>query len=142
MARVRDGLSVEVDDRELRRALADLRETVDEATLTDTLLGAVEPMREAAAQKAPVRTGHLKHSIVAEVAERRHREGEATVGVYAAPGTGLGSQRSFYAHMQEFGTRHHAAQPFMRPAFDERRRQVVEAARRGLRDVIIREVGE
>ena len=48
------------------------------------------------------------------------RDDRAAVEVFA--GAGALPQ----AHLQEFGTRHHPAQPFMRPAFDAEGRKTLD----------------
>lgn len=114
-----------------------LRELVDKATADDVVMSALlrgaEIMRALASAKAPVLTGELASSVFKE------RVGaKLMVQVGAGPGQGLGSRRSFYAHMQEFGTRHHAAQPFMRPAFEQTKRKVVASVRQDMRQAVLR----
>lgn len=108
-----------------------------EKTITRALTRAAEPIRKAASAKAPVRTGHLSENIVIEPVKDRNLAFQG-VGVFAAPGEGLGSRRSFYAHMQEFGTRHHASQPFMLPAYDENKRRAIRIVRDELESEIRR----
>ena len=100
-------------------------------TLTSILTEAAEPIRKAASEKAPFRRGTLSENIVVEPADDMATRFRG-VGVFSAPGTTKGSRRSFYAHMQEFGTRHHGAQPFMRPAYDENKAKAIQIARRRL----------
>ena len=56
---------------------------------------------------APVRTGNLRRSITHEV-------GKDGRGAYVRVGTNVR-----YAGFQELGTRHHPAQPFLRPMLHE-----------------------
>lgn len=63
---------------------------------------------KSAKAKCPVRTGKLKKSIQARPLAQGVR-------------IKAGSKAAFYSHMVEFGTRTAAAQPFMRPAVDEKR---------------------
>jgi HK97 gp10 family phage protein len=124
---------VRVELRGVRGLVKKLKQVQGSTTAPETLLSileeAAEPIRKAASDKAPFRRGVLAESVLVErVRERRARfQG---VGVFSAPGTTKGSRRSFYAHMQEFGTRHHGAQPFMRPAYDENKAQAIRIARR------------
>lgn len=53
--------------------------------------------------------------------------------VYVGPGKGGG-----HGILQEFGTSHHKAQPFMRPAWDANQRLVLENIKGGLGDEIIK----
>ena len=59
----------------------------------------------AAKEHAPVKTGHLRRSITHELID------EGTRNIHARVGTNVQ-----YAVFQEFGTRFHAAHPFLRPA--------------------------
>jgi HK97 gp10 family phage protein len=93
-----------------------------ESVLVGALTKGAEPIREGASAKAPRRTGRLGREVVIEPIK-----GEPEVGVFADP---------FYGHMQEFGTRHHGAQPFMRPAWDENRERALDIVRRELEQEI------
>lgn len=46
--------------------------------------------------------------------KRRLKNPQGTISVYVGPG-----KKAFHAHLQEFGTEHHGAQPYMRPAWDK-----------------------
>lgn len=56
--------------------------------------------------RVPVRTGRLKRSIAIH---------KITMGEYVVS---AGDRDAFYAHMIEYGTVHHAARPFLTPAFE------------------------
>ena len=73
------------------------------------LTSAGEPMRAAAAAKAP-RSDSAPH--MADSITILPTEGQP-LSVSLGP-----TRRFFYGRFQEFGTVHHSAQPFMRPAFD------------------------
>lgn len=83
---------------------------------------AAQPMADLAANMAPSDDGDLKASIgvstklssrQAGMHRRMFRDDRAAVEMFV----GAGPLPS--AHTQEFGTVHHAPQPFMRPAFDQ-----------------------
>lgn len=82
-------------------------------------LAAAGVIREAAAAKAPQRYGKLSDEMM--VGEPKVNGWKVTVGV--GP-----SKNAFYGRFQEFGTTHHAAQPFLRPAVDENGDQAIGAA--------------
>jgi HK97 gp10 family phage protein len=111
-----EGLSESLD------ALRDLRDNlgVSNATAKNTLkralIYAAEPIEQAAAAAAPVRSGRLKTSIGTgtKLSRRQRAEHTKQPGVEIFVGAGPNPQ----AHLQEFGTAHHAPQPFMRPAID------------------------
>lgn len=109
---------------ELAEALEQLgKATTQKASLRRALKAAAEPMADKAQARAPVGdTRTLAPSIIvstrlskrqASLHRRMFRNDRAAVEMFV----GAGPLPS--AHAQEFGTIHHAAQPFMRPAFDE-----------------------
>jgi HK97 gp10 family phage protein len=99
---------------ELGRALAQLTERMGKKTLRNALMTGGEVIRKAAAAKAPYDPStpkDIRDNIVKSPA-RKVPEGE-----HAA--VAVGPARGFaYGLAQEVGTKRHAAQPFMRPAFD------------------------
>ena len=109
--------------KELGARLRALPEAYTRTVVIDALKEAGEPMRARMAQLAPREPGapDLADNIAISVANRlgdvgggrweaRHDEEHA---VAVGPTKGF-----FYGLFQEYGTVHHAAQPFMRPAFD------------------------
>lgn len=86
----------------------------------NALLAGAEPIRAEAAALAPrsaLGAPHLADNIVTGVA--RGQDGDETL-VEVGPAAGAGGNDFFYGHMQEFGTVKAPAQPFMRPAFDQK----------------------
>jgi HK97 gp10 family phage protein len=69
----------------------------------------------AAKERAPVRTGTLRRSISTKITHSDHSSAVASVG----PSVDYG------VHV-EFGTRHMAAQPYMRPAYEEKKDEAVK----------------
>jgi HK97 gp10 family phage protein len=100
---------------EVQRALESLPDAVRREAAMQVLTEAAEPIAAAARSRAPVRTGKLRDSIVVSATAK----GLAIRGSVAgdAATVFVGSTSSL-AHFQEYGTAHHGAQPFMRPAFD------------------------
>lgn len=100
-------------------ALRDLPNATAKNVMKRVLLKRAEPIAEAARRLVPVDQGHLKNSIhVATKLTRRQRGRRRKVHrddveVFVGPGTDPA------AHLQEFGSSHHDAQPFMRPAWDQ-----------------------
>lgn len=148
----------------LDAALAELPKSVAAATLRKTLVKAGEPIAEAARSAAPVDDGTLRDSIKvssrvknnvgkAEYAAamrgglgvaaarqalrdaRRLAPGKSFAEMYVGPSTGKGAIR--YAHLQEFGTSKHAAQPYMRPAWDSKKDTALRIIRDELGNQII-----
>lgn len=105
---------------ELRATLAQLPRAVETGVVRRVLKRRAEPIADMARTLAPVDTGELKASIaVTTKLSRRHRrqrkKSDTNVHIAAAP----------LAHLQEYGTRHHAPQPFMRPAWDAHKGNLV-----------------
>lgn len=117
---------------EFAKAVRELSPSRERGLLDKMLVKAVEPMRQRMEELAPHEPGKpdLKDSILAKAIsdkeigdpdgyfERAREDTEAVVAV--GP-----NRRSFYGLFQEFGTAKHGAQPFMRPAFDEKSAQAL-----------------
>lgn len=128
-------------EKALRRKLEEAQ-----AGLEDVGHAAAEPIREAASDKAPERTGALSEHIVRETLEKE--TDRVVVGV------GPDETVAWYGHFVEFGTNAHRvtrdqarglavdddgfaasmahpgaqAQPYLRPALDEQADAAVDAA--------------
>lgn len=119
--------------RELDRALSDLKRATAKNVARKVLVEAGKPMAEAMRARAPddpATTGTLRDSIGVGVkltarqskVSRKGSPVEAYVGAGKVP----------HAHLQEFGTAHHVAQPFARPGFDAEAMPTLERIRDGL----------
>lgn len=112
---------------EFAKAIRELSPSRERGLLNKMLLKAAEPIRSRAEELAPVEAGKpdLRDNILAkavsdkEIADpeamgkRLREDTESVVAVGPA-------KDSFYGFFQEYGTAKHGAQPFMRPAFDEK----------------------
>lgn len=98
------------------RIAAELRPRVAAATK----IGA-ELIEKEAKSRAPVSTGRLRDAIHTEF------KGDADWNVVA------GNSQVFYGHMVEHGTTRAPAHPFLIPAFEARRNEVLRAIRLALR---------
>lgn len=110
---------------ELARQLERLEKQLSRDIKVDALQQAAEPIRSRAATLAPkderANAPHLADNIVIGTLtdNRLERQGRATETVVeVGPRAGKSGNDFFYGYMQEYGTAHHSAQPFMRPAFD------------------------
>lgn len=112
--------------KELDRALGELPKATAKATLRRVLKEAGEPLARSARAKAPVDEHYLYESI--DVSTRLnprqrslHKEegGKAFQEMFVGTNNPAGVQ-------QEFGNEHNAAQPFMRPAWDETKQQTLD----------------
>lgn len=127
-----DGLS-DLGKR-LQTLSADMQGKVARAA---TAAGAVV-IKNSAIQKAPEDTGNLKKNIIAKRLPKSEtsltsehivtvRKGKKTAKQKAA-----GIRDAYYASFVEFGTAKMAAQPFLRPAFDQNKERAVDAMKNRL----------
>lgn len=104
----------------LQQTIQRIANAVPEHVQRQALLNAGEIVADEAKRLVSVRTGNLRDSIlVSDQGVGGALEGGG-ITVFIGPATGDG----FYGHMVEFGTVHMAAEPFMRPAFDNTRAEV------------------
>lgn len=106
--------------------LGELPKATRRNVLRRVLMRRAEPVATMAAQLAPEQTGRLAFSIaVSTQLTRRQRRGAKLneVEVYIGPAAGAGSL--YYASFREFGTAELPAHPYMRPAWDSQREEVL-----------------
>jgi len=130
-------MSVKVEGlSQLDAALGELKASTAKGVLRRVGRKALEPFDEAWRLKAP----HLSHALqesggVGSRLTRTQRaaiERQSFVEVHAGPGAVP------QAVQQEFGNQHHPAQPFVRPAWEETKHQVLEGVASELGDEIAR----
>ena len=133
--------------REIQAALQELSKATARNVVKRVLLKRAQPIVEAARTRAPVRTGKLRDSIIAQArggnagkaafaeairggasraaagraAREANRAAGSTVEVAIGPHDG-----AFYASLVEFGTAHSSPKPFLRPAWDAGKMQVLD----------------
>jgi HK97 gp10 family phage protein len=115
--------------RELDRALGELPKATAKNVLRRTSKAALEPMANQAAALAPQQSGRLSFSI--SVSERGTRRAEwlrakARFSFVMAMGPAGGTGALQYAAFKEFGTIKMSPEPFMRPAWDGGKVQMLE----------------
>lgn len=130
--------------KELDEALGDLSKATARNVLTRALATAADPILQEAKRRAPVRKGHLKRGLhirtkmINTVGNREYsaamKAGKGKAAAIKAmrdarrDAAGTGSFAEVYvqtgkhpqAVFQEFGTAHHAAQPYLEPALDSK----------------------
>lgn len=116
---------------ELRRALAELPTAYSRDILKAVMFRRMERMMRVARGMAPVKSGALRNSIfMTDKTPRDERKrSRSSVAVY------MGTDNAI-APFQEFGTVNHPPSPFMRPAWDGGKNDLVE----GLADDIWAEI--
>lgn len=111
-------------DAELAAKLRRLAGKATPAQARAALMAGGLPIQTAAAQKARVRTGTLRRSIHTETAE-------TSEGAVARVGTNVE-----YAPHQEFGTSRMSGQPYLRPAYDEKRGEALKEIAGALKEMV------
>lgn len=114
--------------REIAKALDQMSKALSSRIKLEALREAGEPMRYAMQQKAPRATGKLQGAMVINNSRGQDAK-ESAVAIGPARG-------SFYGSFAEFGTKEIAAQPFIRPSFDETAQETLH----DLSDILWREL--
>lgn len=86
-----------------------------------------ESVHHTKGKKQTFQPGNLKASIYQAYAEKESGEGSATYRV------SYNKKKAFYGRFVENGTSKMAAKPFIRPSYDARRQDAINAAREELR---------
>lgn len=106
---------------ELEQVFRRLPGTMSEEILVSSLRKGAKPIKDAARDNVPVRTGNLRDSIVVRKAtKRQRRKGSGHIII------GFKKPHSRRAHLVEYGTRNSAAQPFMRTALNSKGGEAIE----------------
>ena len=110
--------------REVQKALRELpKKSTRRNTLKRVAFRRLEPVARAMRGNVPIEQGFLQESIdvstkLSRAQKREHRK-QDDVEVFVGPGPDPA------AHLQEFGSSQHPAQPFARPAWDREKRGVL-----------------
>jgi HK97 gp10 family phage protein len=118
------GVTVKVEGlREVDAALGQLGKATGRNVMRRVALARLEPMAEEARRLAPVEDTELRDSIavstkLAGYARRLNKRSKSEAEAHMGPaGTG-GTKAPPQGSLQEFGTKNHGPQPFIRPAWD------------------------
>lgn len=104
--------------KEIRAALHELPKATAKNTMRRVLRTVAQPIADTAQQNAPVDTGYLKRSIaVSTKLSKNARKGRQKLSASGVE-MFIGPSAAPRAIMQEFGTSNAAPQPFLRPAWD------------------------
>lgn len=101
-----------VGGKEIASALSSLSKRANRQVTTDALMAGAEPIRKAAAARAPRRSPSPDMADNMVAAPIKIRQGE-TAAVAIGP-----ARRFYYGLIQELGSVFHGPQPFLRPAYD------------------------
>lgn len=130
---------------EITRNLQKLRAAVRGQMIEEALLAGGEVIADEARRLVPVDKGNLRDSITVSTqalnysAQSMGRAGEV---VFIGPAHGRSLQHDgFYGHMVEFGTYRTVPEPFIRPAYDSKRREAVRIVGEHLSNALVRALG-
>lgn len=117
--------------RELRANLLKLTDRTAKNVLNRAVNAGARIIRDEAKQNAPVDSGKLKRNII--TAKRRAPKGSANfVVTVREKGKADDPKNAFYARFLEFGTAKFPAAPFMAPAFENKKREAIQAIGKAL----------
>lgn len=131
--------------KDLEKALHELKSTTAKSVARRVLKKAAQPVADAAAILAPVRTEALKNSI--EVSTKLNKSQRIEAGandpdetkVYVGPSCEIG-KGGRHGHLLEFGTYKMSAQPFMRPAWEASKDAALKDVTEGMREEVSKSV--
>jgi HK97 gp10 family phage protein len=112
--------------KEVQAALHELPKATAKNVVRRIMKERLKPVAEAAQRLVPIDQGDLRDSIVVstKLTKRQRgkhkKDGPDDIEMFAGPNADPA------AHLQEFGSRRHPAQPFMRPAWDGARQSLIE----------------
>lgn len=119
--------------KDLDRQLERLKPATGKAALRRSLRRVAEPIAERMRDYAPDDPATANLDLVGSIGvgtklsrrqrglhRKMFRSDKASVEMF------VGAGKIGHAHLQEFGTRHHAAQPFARPAWDIERATILD----------------
>ena len=118
--------------KEAQIALRKLPDATAKSVMRRVLKTHGKAIQKRAQELAPEDAGDLRESIVVSTKltkrqRKQHRKASKDdVEVY------IGANDAPHAHMQEFGTKNHPPQPFMRPAWDAAKRIILVGIRKDL----------
>ena len=118
------GVKVSVEGlREVDAALGELGKATGRNVMRRVALARLEPMAEEARRLAPVEDTELRDSIavstkLAGYAKRLNKRSKSEAEAHMGPAGNGGTKAPPQGSLQEFGTKNHGPQPFMRPAWD------------------------
>ena len=141
----------------VQKLFRELELSISTKVLGKALVYGVKPLIKAARQNAPVsknRTGfvsihrHFKKGKVTEL-KRIHQSGDLKKSInykllrhyppaiYVGPGRGVGKKYdAYYGQWVEFGSENQEAKPFIRPAWDMTKREVIDRISEYTKEII------
>lgn len=132
------GVTVSLEGlRELDAALGELGKATGRNVMRRVAMARLQPMAEEARRLAPVEDTDLRDSIavstkLAGYARRLNSRSRSEAEAYMGPAGADGKKAPPQGSLQEFGTKNHPPQPFMRPAWDSGKTELLTGIREDL----------
>lgn len=120
--------------KDLEKQLDNLSKAAGKGAVRRSMMRAAKPLVALAKSQAPVRTGKLQGSIgvgatlngrQTKLHRRLFRDASASVELFVGPSY-LSADGGRHGHLLEFGTMKMPPQPFMRPAWDQDKMNMLE----------------
>lgn len=142
-----DGISVELDKAALLRLQKNMEKLGTSAAMKvvrPAVRGGIKTIVADVKARAPVLTGRLKRSIIARRAKVRARNRGSVTDLILFNTTkypelitfGVGGERYFYPYAVEYGHGTVPPKPYLRPAFETKKRPVTQRVQREIVDGI------
>ena len=113
-----------IDSKNLLQALGQFPKNIQKNVMRGAIRAGANIVRDRAKELVPVDKGDLKKTI--GVVQRKAPANQYVFSITNRKGLKV---KGWYAHFVEFGTVKQAAQPFMRPAFEQSESNVLSTAK-------------
>jgi HK97 gp10 family phage protein len=122
-------LTVKVDGlRQIEKAMMELKPAAAKAVTRRVAKKALQPIADKAKSLAPEDEGNLRDAISVSTKARKGMQKPDAVNVFV----GVATSEGRVAVNQEYGNEDHAAQPFMRPAWEGGKMKVLSDFKDGM----------
>lgn len=111
-----------IGSRKLKRVMEGLPKKIQSKILRTGLRKAIKLVADRVRTLVPRDTGQLRKSIKVRAGKRKRNR----ISITAQTGEGFFKGKTYYGGFQEYGTEKMQAEPFLRPAFDQRERPAAE----------------
>jgi HK97 gp10 family phage protein len=138
------GFTVKIEGlKEIDEALGQLGKATGRNVMRRVAVKRLEPMAEDARRLAPVEDTDLRDSIavstkLAGYARRLNRRSKSEAEAHMGPAGSGGTKAPPQGSLQEFGTKNHPPQPFMRPTWDRGKAELLD----GIKDDLWAEISK
>lgn len=122
--------------KEVMRKVKDIEAAVDGQDLLKVLMSGAKLIEDDAKSRVPVDTGWLKGGIYSAYGQQKNRRKPSVIGGVNYSWTSGAANYAPYAHILEFGSVTHTAQPFFGPAIKAQRQAIANRIKDGLQKIL------